>query len=883
VSTSLSSVSASLSGTQLIASVPKPEVSCSVGVDDRRALGQMELVQVGVGKKYEYFAKDARGVMYKLDAKSLNAAKKEIRDTLAGRGYKFAFGLSEGGASGVLGDIGSEMQRAVQKLTGKAVATTTAYASPASLKSYADRALQKLINTGYPQFKGKVSGIEQLAYFQGAQPLWDALAPQVTAASSGRVLRAEELLSASGRAHSHNASPGYRSYSVGLFGGQVTVTPQPPDAMGRLGWQVSWSGAEGSTVFSVALTGQFGAAQLADGSFAKNRIGAHVFAARAADTPANVTPSSFNARGMNPACAKLAHTRYSAMREAGYSIELAWSNTWQTHNNGYASSGAAGAAAALRLAPFKPPSATQRQGVEQPRIASYEGGHLWIEPNRAGQSSKAYWFPPGVAASAANLVRARVVYEAAPGQVISEATFDPRARTATGWNNLNTAVADWRRSQGQLSNMPAIEYGPANMTPVQRQVAQQEAYNSEWAKYMQQVIESGSVPIPMLDPDVNKAATRTWSDEFWGPVRRLLGTDNPLTNSVTGRMRSNLATLNVDIAQQGGQLLKMDANGVIALPNSDAGGRALAFLFYAEAGLSGSQSSTYGPPDLQKLRAKLALSKGFLSGYQDASRSIANGQAMNALQMLSGMFAARPGAAPALKGGAGQRPNVDTVAGARTQLVPNARPIEVKPLRGPAPVRDKTTAASKALPGNFEYSKAPLKLSPPPTKIAPELLGYPTIAIKATAVLEVKPVTTKRAVSTEMRSAVSTPTTEPIVRQAVWLQPAGQLQLHAASGIEQPVLLGAGRPALPSGLTSSNTPNTRPTAATSASITSNPSPASTTSGVASPSLEQQAAKQANNSTPFVSIQTAASTATLLIRPSNSFKPRTARTDLGRSF
>ena len=86
------------------------------------------------------------------------------------------------------------------RLTGQPLYGTRADASAASIKGYADQTLQKLINARFPQFKGKVTGIEQLAYFQGAQALWDALAGPVTAASSGRVLSAEGLLSAGGRA-----------------------------------------------------------------------------------------------------------------------------------------------------------------------------------------------------------------------------------------------------------------------------------------------------------------------------------------------------------------------------------------------------------------------------------------------------------------------------------------------------------------------------------------------------------------------------------------------------------------------------------------------------------------------------------------------------------
>ncbi len=78
-----------------------PQFVRPVGIDRQPQHGQMQLFKLvlGGGKDDAYYAKDSGGNMYLLQAGYEKGAVKEIRDTLAGRGYSRAFGLSPAAGS----------------------------------------------------------------------------------------------------------------------------------------------------------------------------------------------------------------------------------------------------------------------------------------------------------------------------------------------------------------------------------------------------------------------------------------------------------------------------------------------------------------------------------------------------------------------------------------------------------------------------------------------------------------------------------------------------------------------------------------------------------------------------------------------------------------
>jgi hypothetical protein len=67
------------------------KILCAVGVPNRPDLGKMELVFRDDPRMF--YAKDSRGVPYKLNAQTTDEAKQEIRNKLGGKGYRYAFDL----------------------------------------------------------------------------------------------------------------------------------------------------------------------------------------------------------------------------------------------------------------------------------------------------------------------------------------------------------------------------------------------------------------------------------------------------------------------------------------------------------------------------------------------------------------------------------------------------------------------------------------------------------------------------------------------------------------------------------------------------------------------------------------------------------------------
>ncbi len=79
-----------------------PQFVRAVGIDGQPQYGQMQLFTLALGRgDYAYYAKDSVGNMYLLGSSDDKGAVADIRNTLAGRGYSRAFGLSPA-ASGSL-------------------------------------------------------------------------------------------------------------------------------------------------------------------------------------------------------------------------------------------------------------------------------------------------------------------------------------------------------------------------------------------------------------------------------------------------------------------------------------------------------------------------------------------------------------------------------------------------------------------------------------------------------------------------------------------------------------------------------------------------------------------------------------------------------------
>jgi hypothetical protein len=157
------------------------------------------------------------------------------------------------------------------------------------------------------------------------------------------------------------AQAGYSTFEAGLFGGNVTAVPSERDARGNSTWDITWSGREGTFSTEARLAGQFGAAQLVDGSYAKNQLGAQILAARARQIPSSVSEASFRNVGMDAASAPIAAELYRSMRDQGHGIEQSWNRTWQSYLGGYASGGPDAGRRSLSTTVVNPPASSQRQ------------------------------------------------------------------------------------------------------------------------------------------------------------------------------------------------------------------------------------------------------------------------------------------------------------------------------------------------------------------------------------------------------------------------------------------------------------------------------------------------------------------------------------------
>ena len=229
--------------------------------------------------------------------------------------------------------------------------------------------------------------------------------------------------------------------------------------------------------------------------------------------------------------------------------------------------------------------------------------------------------------------------------------------------------------------------------------------------------------------------------------------------------------------------VSVSPDGRFALPNTRQGGRFLASLV-AEVGQAGDLTGS-GLANVTRVGSRLTgpgglaqrygLSKEFVQGYQQAQQALAGSTAVGVAQSLTSLTTTQKG------GTQTNRPKrvLDQVAGARTQLNPNDRPIVVNPASSPV---IKATSVPKTVPErltlNVEFNgdKPPPKLPPGSGKSRTNLPDPNTIAIKPTSSEVVKPVLSLR--SQEMNNAIPNALSTPINRLAVSPQLPGQKKLR---------------------------------------------------------------------------------------------------------
>ncbi|TVR07095.1 MAG: hypothetical protein EA385_13850, partial [Salinarimonadaceae bacterium] len=592
--------------------------------------------------------------------------------------------------------------------------------------------------------------------------------------------------------------------------GVTTATLTLPNGRER----VVFTAAPGQTVTAASFEPGTQGRRNIDAAFAD-----YVQSDVAGRAPNSVTRDSFTERGMDPRSATLAHELYGSMRANGYGIAQSWDRAWGAYAQGYRQGGAGAAQDALRTTVPNPPAASQRQPAPEYRTAPFEGGTLVIEPNRQNENSRAFWLPPGQALTQENISRARVVYEAAPGQVISEATFSPDARNTTGWNNLNRAVTDWRRSNtNEVSNIPPERAGPP--APVADP-------NAAFVQRARETLGSAPVGVDITSPDLNPAIPQdnAWNN-FWNwanPLPRLLGTDDARTNAWTARPRAVLDRINSEAGLSGDQRIAMNDDGVVNLPNSREGGQVLASMFYAQDGLHGSHNNAYGQFDIDELARQQGLSPDFVAGFNSARRQILNGEALAAGQTLAyGLAAAAPRLAGTPRVSTNVRlPGSTMQSGAPTHATANAPRIPIV-----RTVPNSPASPASPAPGNVRLNPGAAAAPPtgagglPPATARPQIPAQTgidarnaTIDVPATVIPNTPsvgspaPVGQRRLPGTPPPSIPDVRTSDSIVRPA-----APVLQFPNAPGVAPPGVAAPGAsPALPAtGLPGSLSTTPRP-------------------------------------------------------------------------
>lgn len=148
-------------------------------------------------------------------------------------------------------------------------------------------------------------------------------------------------------------------------------------------------------------------------------------------------------------------------------------------------------------------------------------------------------------------------------------------------------------------------------------------------------LDQNGVTLQLLDPVVNPAIR---PPSVFGaalePMRQVLGSNDPLTNNRTSRLRASLWELNQQRREAGLPELRIDSRGGLRLPNTAEGGGVLAAMFFS-IGMADSQYNVLGAPNIEALRQRYNLSPEFIAGYDAARREIALGNTISAVSLLA--------------------------------------------------------------------------------------------------------------------------------------------------------------------------------------------------------------------------------------------------------
>jgi hypothetical protein len=333
-----------------------------------------------------------------------------------------------------------------------------------------------------------------------------------------------------------------------------------------------------------------------------------------------------------------------------------------------------------------------------------------------------------------------------------------------------------------------------------------------WAAQALQTVQNMPVQLNVLDPQLGLSlgVPKDWFSQgvnavgsglgnLVGSVSRLsrvfrLPEDTP-RQKLFAQNRALVAVRDLTQAK-----IPVDDRGGFMVPNTEEAGRFLAALV-AQSGQAGDPSGT-GFGNVQKvglalgdLAKRYGLSGAFIKGYKKAQDQMAISGLIGVAQTLSslGPMLARQLAAnrlPILT----KVPRVDVVAGARTEVKPNAPPIGIGQLLPPV-VRRPPTVRNRLTPNvEFNGDKSPAKL-PPPNKKSQQMMlpDANTIDIQPISREVIKPVRAALR-SKEMNNAIPNPLSTPINRQAVLLDPSRPTQLRGNGKTPPPLGSGSRRP-----------------------------------------------------------------------------------------
>jgi hypothetical protein len=327
-----------------------------------------------------------------------------------------------------------------------------------------------------------------------------------------------------------------------------------------------------------------------------------------------------------------------------------------------------------------------------------------------------------------------------------------------------------------------------------------------WAAQALRTVQNMPVQLNVLDPQLGLSlgVPKDWFSQGVNAVGSGLG------NLVGSVFRLPQATPRQKLFAQNRALvavrdltkakIPVDDRGGFLLPNTEEAGRFLAALV-AQSGQAGDPGGT-GFGNVQKvglalgdLAKRYGLSGAFIKGYRQAQDQMAIGGVIGVAQTLSslGPMLARQLATnrpPILT----KLPRVDVVAGARTEVKPNAPPIGIEQLL--PPVVHPPPAVRNRLTPNVEFNgdKPPAKLPPPNKK--PQQMKLPvanTIDIQPISREVIKPVRAALR-SQEMNNAIPNRLSTPINRRAVLLDPSRPTPVPGNGKTAPPLGSGSRRP-----------------------------------------------------------------------------------------